>query len=231
MKTASSARLLFGASSVLWGVILLVWHDAGAWEQLPIPTLPMGSLIADLLALAMIAGGLGIFFAPTRAQAAMVLTIVFGAVTLAGIPAIVAAPLAFGSYIGSFEFLALVTGAAAVYADRRLTRIGLGICTISFALAQITYFKYTASLVPAWIPPGQIFWAVLTTVAFALAAIAILINVRARLAMRLMTLMLVLFGLLVWVPIVSAHPGKHFNWSEIVLNFLIAGAVWMVADA
>jgi hypothetical protein len=74
------------------------------------------------------------------------------------------------------------------------------------------------------------FWAILTTVAFALAAVAILLNVKARLAIRLMTLMIALFGILVWVPLLIAHPAAHLVWSEFALNFLIAGAAWMVAD-
>jgi hypothetical protein len=74
------------------------------------------------------------------------------------------------------------------------------------------------------------FWAVLTTVAFALAAIAILINHQAQLALRLMTLMLALFGLLVWVPRLIAHPQAHLNWSEFALTFLITGASWVVAE-
>jgi hypothetical protein len=74
------------------------------------------------------------------------------------------------------------------------------------------------------------FWAILTTIAFALAAIAILINRQARLATGLMTLMLALFGVLVWVPHLIAHPEAHFNWSEFALTCLITGAAWMVAD-
>ena len=74
------------------------------------------------------------------------------------------------------------------------------------------------------------FWVTLTTIAFGLAAIALLIDRQARRAAYLMALMLVLFGLLVWVPILIAHPDKHFNWSEFALNFLIAGAAWLVAD-
>jgi hypothetical protein len=79
-------------------------------------------------------------------------------------------------------------------------------------------------------PPNQMFWAILTTVAFGLAAVAILINLKARLAMRLMALMLALFGVMVWVPRVIAHPMAHFNWSECILTFLITGAAWLVAD-
>jgi hypothetical protein len=74
------------------------------------------------------------------------------------------------------------------------------------------------------------FWAILTTIAFTLAAVAILINRQARLAMRLMTLMLALFGVLVWIPLLVARPEAHLNWSEFALTFLITGAAWMVAD-
>ena len=48
--------------------------------------------------------------------------------------------------------------------------------------------------------------------------------------MRLMTLMLALFGVLVWIPRLIARPEAHFNWSEFALTFLITGATWMVAD-
>ena len=112
----------------------------------------------------------------------------------------------------------------------RLARLGLGVCAISFTLGQILLPRETADLVPKWIPPNQMFWAILTTVAFGLAAIAILVNRQARLATRLMTLMLGLFGVLVWVPRLFAHPTAHFNWSEFTLTSLITGASWIVAD-
>ena len=88
----------------------------------------------------------------------------------------------------------------------------------------------TANLVPTWIPPNQTFWAIVTTIAFAPAAIAILINRQGRLAIRLMTLTLALFGVLVWIPRLIVHPEAHSNWFEFSLNFLITGAAWMVAD-
>ena len=44
-----------------------------------------------------------------------------------------------------------------------------------------------------------------------------------------MTIMLALFGLLVWTPRLIAHPEAHLNWSEFGLTLLITGATWMVA--
>jgi hypothetical protein len=45
-----------------------------------------------------------------------------------------------------------------------------------------------------------------------------------------MTLMLALFGVVVWVPHLIAHPEAHFYWSEFGLTFLMTGAAWMVGD-
>jgi hypothetical protein len=76
----------------------------------------------------------------------------------------------------------------------RIGRILLGICTASFTLEQAIYLNATANLVPKWLPPSQMFWAVTTTVLFALAAVALLANRIALLATRLLTMMLVIFG-------------------------------------
>jgi hypothetical protein len=243
MKTASYGRIFFGASAVLFGVIALVWHDAATWQNLQhIWSLPFGTIIGGCLMAAQIAGGIGIQYPRTGRWASVVLCVVYLCFSLAWVPDIVAASNIYERYGGSFFlFFSLLCGALALYAATeanraraavfgRLARLGLGICAISFTLGQMLLPRETAHLVPSWIPPNQMFWAILTTVAFGLAAIAILINRQARLAMRLMTLMLALFGVMVWVPRVIAHPKAHFNWSECVLTFLITGAAWVVAD-
>ena len=100
---------------------------------------------------------------------------------------------------------------------------------VSFTLEQLFYLSGTASFVPKWIPPGSMFWAVTTTIALALAAIALLTGVLALLASRLLTLMLIGFGLLVWLPAL-ADPHKLFNWAGNSQNLAITGAAWIVAD-
>ncbi len=242
MKTALYGRIVFGASAVLFGVIALMWHDSDTWQTLSqIWSLPSGTIIGGCLMAAQIAGGLGMQLPRTARVAAIVLGVVYLLFSLACIPGIIAAPATYEHYGSFFEQFSCLSGAIALYAATeanepragafgRLARLGLGLCAISFTLSQMIYLRVTAGLVPRWIPPNQMFWAVLTTVAFALAAIAILINRQARLALRLMTVMLALFGVLVWIPRLIAHPESHLNWSELALTFLITGAAWMVAD-
>lgn len=243
MKKAWAGRIVFGASAVLFGVIALLWHDADTWQNLHhIWSLPFGAILGGLLMTAQIVGGIGMLYSRTGRVAALVLCPVYFCFALACVPGIIAAANIYDKYGGSFFlFFSFLCGSIALYAATerdaaralaigRVARIGLGICAISFTLGQALLLRETSELVPKWTPPNQMFWAIFTTIAFALAAIAILINRQARPAMRLMTLMLALFGLLVWVPRLIAHPKAHFNWSELALTFLTTGAVWVVAD-
>ncbi len=218
---------------MVYGVAGFMWHDSGAWQ--------FGTPMAWCLAIAQVVFGIGIILSQTERLSSIVLGVVYMLFSLSSVPGMIAAPLDPGSYVNLFEQLSLACGALAVYTFGetnvarstwlgRTARIGLGICTASFAWAQVAYLKYTASLVPTWIPPNQVFWTWFTTVAFGLAAIAILVNVRARLAMRLTALMMALFGILVWVPHIAAQPHLMSNYTEISSNYLMTAAEWLVAE-
>ena len=242
MKTAFYGRIVFGASAVLFGVIALMWHDSDTWQTLSqIWSLPFGIIVGGCLMIAQIACGIGMQYPRSARLASIVVGVVYLLFSLACIPGIIAAPTIYAQYGSFFEQFSLLCGAIALYAQTeanearaiafgRVARLGLGLCAISFTVSQMVYLRVTADLVPKWIPPNQMFWAILTTIAFALAAIAILINRQARLALRLMTLMVALFGVVVWIPRLIARPQAHLNWSEFGLTFLITGADWMVAD-
>jgi len=242
MKTALYGRIVFGASAVLFGVIALMWHDSDTWQTLSqIWSMPFGTIVGGCLMIAQIACGIGMQYPRSARLASIVVGVVYLLFSLACIPGIIAAPTIYAQYGSFFEQFSLLCGAIALYAQTeanearatafgRVARLGLGLCAISFTVSQMVYLYVTADLVPKWIPPNQMFWAILTTIAFALAAIAILINRQARLAISPMALMLALFGVLVWIPLLIAHPEAHLNWSEFSLNFLITGAAWMVAD-
>jgi len=97
-------------------------------------------------------------------------------------------------------------------------------------LEQAFYIGPTAELVPKWVPPSQMFWAIATTVFFVVAAVALLANRMSLLAARLLTVMIASFGLIVWVPLVVSHSHDQANWSETAETFRIAGAAWILAD-
>jgi hypothetical protein len=234
VATTSSnlSRHVFGVAALAFGLITLAWHDYNGWHQ--------PRYLVYIAAAALIFGGAAIQFRRTAKAGAAVLSAVFLVFVLQCVPGIIAAPRIYNSWGNFFEQFSLVTGAAIVYArlssawsletQNRIGRIFLGICAASFTLEQAFYLPPTASLVPKWLPPSQMFWAVATTVFFALAAVALLTNRMALLAARLLTMMLVIFGLLVWVPLLLSDLHNHTNWSETAETFAIAGTAWILAD-
>jgi len=225
-------RHLFGVAAFAFGLITMAWHDYNGWHQ------PLYLVYAA--AAALILGGAAIQFPKTAKAGAVVLAAIFLVFAAQCVPQILASPKIYNSWGNFFEQFSLVTGAVLVYARfssawsqetrNRIGRLLLSICTASFTLEQAFYLAPTATLVPKWLPPTQMFWAIATTVFFALAALALLTNRMALLAARLLTMMLVLFGLIVWVPLLLSAPHSHTNWSETAETFAIAGAAWILAD-
>jgi hypothetical protein len=225
-------RHVFGVAALAFGIITLLWHGYNDWHP------PL--YIVYAAAAALIFGGAATQFRRTAKTGAVVLGAVYLVFALHCVPGIVHAPLIYNSWGNFFEQFSLVTGAAILYARlssawspqtlNRIGRILLGLCTISFTLEQAFYLDPTATLVPKWLPPAPMFWAVRTSIFFALAAVALLTNHMALLATRLLTMMLVLFGLLVWIPLLLSDPHSHSNWSETVETFAIAGSSWILAD-
>lgn len=228
-RSSEVGRHVFGMSAVAFGVIGLVWHSSN-----------YGPAFAYTVAVLQIFGGAAIQLRRTAKMGAAVLGLVYFVLALLFVPPIIAKPRIFDPWGDFFEWFSLVIGPAIVYARlsptwsaatiRRISRILFGICAASFAAYQAVHPDFTASLVPKWLPPSQMFWVVATTVAFALAAVALLTNLLAPLASRLTTLMLVIFGLFVWIPVLGSHPGSHGDWSETILTFAIAGVSWILAD-
>jgi hypothetical protein len=234
VSTPSSnlGRHVFGVAALAFGLITLAWHDYNGWHQV--------RYVVNAAGAAQIIGGAAIQFRRTAKTGAVVLGAVYLVFALLCVPGIVAKPRIYNSWGNFFEQFSLVTGAAIVYArlssawsretPDRIGRILLGICVASFTLEQAIYLGATASLVPKWLPPSQMFWAVTTTVLFALAAVALLANRMALLATRLLTMMLVIFELLVWAPLLLSDPHNYTNWSESAETFAIAGTAWILAD-
>jgi hypothetical protein len=230
--SSNLGRHVFGVAALASGLITLVWHDYNGWHQ--VRTIVYAAAAAQMF------GGAAIQFGRSAKTGAAVLGAVYLVFVLLCLPGIVAAPQIYNSWGNFFEQFSLLTGAAIVYERlssawtpetlNRIGRILLGICAASFTLEQAIYLGATANLVPKWVPPSQMFWAVTTTVLFALAAVALLANRMALLATRLLTMMLVSFGLLVWVPLLVSDPHNHTSWDETAETFAIAGTAWILAD-
>jgi uncharacterized membrane protein YphA (DoxX/SURF4 family) len=233
----SPGRYLYGLAAIGSGICALAWHSFDALANVP----HRGTLIY-IAATIEILGGVAVQWPRTARAGAVALGTIFFTFALLAVPPIIEHPLVYNSFGNFFEQLSLASGAVILYAcsspiapartagSAQIGYYSFGICVVSFTLEQFFYLSPTASLVPKWIPPGQMFWAIATTAAFALAAIALLTGFMARLASRLTTAMILGFLLLTWLPALFADPHSFVNWSESTETLAIAASAWMVAD-
>jgi len=218
----SLGRYVYGITAIGFGICGLVWHDG-----------PYHGTLGYIVAIINILGGAAVLWPRTLQTGALVLGCLYFVFALLDVPLIIRHPLVYNNFGNFFEpSFAMVSGAAILYSPKfaKLGYYAFGLCVVSFGLEQLFYLAPTASLVPKWIPPGQMFWAIATTAAFFLAAIALLTGYKALLAARLNAAMLGGFGLLVWVPALFADPHTLSNWTESLETLAMAACAWIVAD-
>lgn len=226
----SVGRYVYGLAAIGSGICALVWHKFDALGDVP-----HREILTYIVAPIEVLGGIAVQWPRTARAGAVALGAIYCTFALLAVPLIIEHPLVYNGFGNFFEQFSIASGAVilACSAPARLAQIGyysFGICVVSFTLEQLFYLSATASLVPKRIPPGQMFWAMATTAAFAFAAIALLTGFMARLASRLTTAMIVGFALLTWVPALIANPHSFLNWSEATETLAIAASAWIVAD-
>jgi uncharacterized membrane protein YphA (DoxX/SURF4 family) len=233
----SPGRYLFGLATFATGICALASHN---YDQLA--AVPHHAILANIVAAIEMLAGLAVLWTRTTQAGAVAIGAIYFIFSLLAVPLIIHEPLVYNNFGNFFEQFSYVAGALLLYAcaspiaeprNKRLAQIGyysFALCIVSFALEQLFYLSATVTLVPKWLPPGQMFWAIATTVAFALAAIALLTGFKPLLASRLTTAMLVVFLLLVWLPALFAAPHDFANWSEALETLAIAASAWLVAD-
>ncbi|MGA8740318.1 MAG: hypothetical protein WB561_03930 [Terracidiphilus sp.] len=233
----SFGRYVYGLAAIGSGICALIWRNFDA-----LGSVPHREILIYILAAIAILGGVAVQWPRTAGAGAIAVGAIYLTFALMAVPPIIAHPLVYNGFGNFFEQFSFVSGAVILYAcsssiaparmdgRARFGYYSFAICVVSFALEQLFYLAATASLVPKWIPPGQMFWAWATTVAFGLAGIALLTGLMARLASRLTTAMILGFGLLVWLPRLFADPHHFVNWSESVETLGIGASAWIVAD-
>lgn len=229
-------RHFFGLASITLGIITLTWNQINALGGFSHP-----EFLVYLVGIAELAGGLAVQWKRTLRLGAILLVLVFSVFSLYLVPPIIKSPLEFSPYGNFFEAFSILLGGVFILAStvqnqkkktaniERVAYLSFGISVVTYALYQLFFLKYTASLVPKWIPLGQMFWAVATTVAFVLAAIAILSGWWALPASVWLTIMLILFGLLVWLPACVTNLHVMSNWTEAANTFAMAASAWIVS--
>ncbi len=237
VRVYALGALALGAVGLYFGDFALVWQ--------PVPaTLPGRIALAYLFAALLTAGAVAALVPSRAAAGSALLGILFSVVVLCmHVPHAVLHPAALASWSGIAEQLVLALAGFIGWAllapgtvPRRATYLRAGqllfaACLVLFGIVHFRYLAETAAMVPAWLPPGQRFWAVATGIAHIAAGLALASGVLARAALIALTVMFALFGVLVHAPLLVADAHSHLNWSMNAVNLALTGAAWVVADS
>lgn len=235
-------RLVYGAAAIALGAVGLAWGDfAGVWQPFPDDAPSRQTIAYAIAALFVVGGGLTIW----RRTAGI------GALLCAGLYALFAVcwltmrllpePGEMVFYNGVAEQLAMAMGGVALFAAQdesewsgrfaQGAQLIFGLCLLAFGTAHFVYTAETAAMVPAWLPPDQRVWALVTGGAHVAGGLALLSGIFALPAARLVTAMFVGFGLLVWAPILAGAPNDHINWAGNAITLALVGAAWAIGDS
>src|ERR1700722_6266524 len=202
-------------------------------------------------ALVVLAASTGLCFSRTALPSALTIGTYRAVLAVINVPPILAKPLSVVSWYGFCEALTSFLGAWILYAmlrwqsrgsempiasERavRVARVLFGLTCVFYGWSHFAYANYTAGMVPTWLP-GRLALAYLTGAAHIAAGIGIVVGVLPQLSAMLEAIMMSLFGLLVWVPSFWAQPRPTWatppqnEWSELVVNLVLAAAAWVVA--
>ena len=233
---------IYGLGAVILGLTGLVWGDfAVVWIPSWIHALGQsdwGYAVSIIPVLA----GLAMQWQRTTLLGALALFVSFClAAIFFDVPRGYANPSEYVAWYGPFENLALGTGALIICThytqlepatvDRlgRVSRVIFGLCLIYYGLAHHLYLANTVSMVPAWLPPNQTFWAYATGAGHVAAGIALIFGVYARPATMLLATMFIVFAILVHAPRIILDSHTHMSWAENAVNFALIGVAWVVA--
>ena len=229
--------LPFALGAILLGVVSIWFHDfALQWQPVP-AGFPMRSQFAILTGLLLILGGGETLSGKFARSGALLLACTYGLwVLILHGPIVVSKPLDLGTWNGVAEIVFMSAGAIALFAGMRGTRdklthgvcIAIGFCALLFGAAHFKYVQATATLVPAWMPPNQIFWAYATGAAHIAAGLALVSGFRSQLGATLLAVMMAAFVVLVHIPRVYASPNEQLEWIMLGVALSLSGAAWLV---
>jgi uncharacterized membrane protein YphA (DoxX/SURF4 family) len=230
--------MLYALGAILLGAVGLYFHDfAMQWQPVP-AGVPWRTLLAYLSGLLLIIGGAAILTRKGERGGALLLAAFYGFwVVVLHLPNAIAGWQHIGAWNAVAEIVVLTMGGVALFSASagamrgtlaKVARLLTGVSAIVFGCAHFNYIAFTASMVPAWIPPNQTFWAWATGAGHLAAGLALVSGVRPRLAATLLAAMMASFVVLLHIPRVIGAPGQHVEWIMLAVSSSLAGAVWLV---
>lgn len=245
MSATRLGRWLFATAFAVLGALNLAWADFSyLWQPVP-KWLPWRGPLAIASGVLLTALALGMLLPRAARLATLVLTAQLAAwLLLVRLPSLVASPGVPANWEALGENLMLVAGGwvlLAAVAGRpsgrldgppgvRLARLLYAVALPLMGLSHFFYLQYTAAMIPGWIP-FHVGFARLTGAAHVAAGLGLLLGVLPRLAATAEAAMISIFAIVANGAAVRAHPGSHFQWTDLLVAVALNGAAWAVAGS
>ncbi|MEP6925463.1 MAG: DoxX family membrane protein [Pyrinomonadaceae bacterium] len=245
----SPGTVIFAVAMAAFGILSLIYPDFVLGLE-PVPAWVPGRLVlAYLSAVFLVAAGVSLINDKTYRLAAISLGIMlYFWVLVLHLPRLIAEPRSGGFWTGAAETLAL-GGAAWVLAgilqsepidsqkrNNFLDKMSLfgrfcfGISLPVFGILHFIYYEYVASVIPAWIP-YPLFWAYFTGIAQIAAGVSIILNIKARLAAMLLSVMFGSWVLILHLPRAAANLSSEPEWTSLLVALAMCGGAWVIAGS
>jgi uncharacterized membrane protein len=206
------------------------------------------------LGLVLLATSIGLLFERTLTASAITIAVCATALAVVRTSPILQAPLSIGSWYGFSEAVSMLVGVWTLYAlNRRTNHAGkvapvtsgialrvacglFGAACLVYGIAHFAYAAYSLPFVPTWLP-ARVTLLYATGIFHAAAGAGLILGILPRLAARLEATMIILFGVLVWLPSFFANPTPKWagnlqnQWSETIVTFLLAGVACLIAES
>ncbi len=246
-------RVFFAVAAASLAILSLSYGEFGpSGRSLP-GWIPWRETWVYVSAVLLLAAGAGLCLSRTAVTGALTIAAYLAVWAALGVPPILSKPLSIGAWYGFCEAMTSLGGAWILYAmlrrqsrrseipiagERavRVAQVLFGLTCVFYGSSHFVYADYTAGMVPAWLP-NRLGLAYFTGLGHIAAGIGIVAGILPRLAAALEAIMMSLFGLLVWVPSFFAQPRPqwatppHNQWSELVVNLLLAASACIVATS
>ena len=236
---AAAAAIGMAAGLCGLGALSLIYQDyALQWEPVP-ASWPQHAALGALSGVILLGGGVMMAMVRTQALGAGVAAAFIGLWVLGlHLPKAIASPSDLTEWLALAECSAMALGG---FLLRREARSGpgrlsdievrlFGLCCLVFGLSHFAYAKFTAAMVPAWLP-ARLDLAYLTGAIHALVGLALLAGFQRRWAATVEALMMTSFVALVHLPRVAAHRGDRTELTLLFVAVILSASAWIVATS
>ncbi|HEY3950584.1 hypothetical protein [Phenylobacterium sp.] len=221
------------------GVLSLIYQDTALqWEPVP-ASWPQHAVLGALSGLVLLGAGVMMAMSRYRALGAGIAGAFIGLWVLGlHLPKVVAHPADLTLWLAVAECAAMALGGFLLRREMlagpgTLTDIELrlfGACCVMFGVSHFAYARFTAGMVPAWLPE-RLGLAYLTGAIHLGVGLALVAGIRRRWAATAEALMMTSFVLLVHLPRVAAKPGDRTELTLLFVAVTLTAAAWIVATS